>query len=235
MQYAAAFVIIGLVILIHEAGHFLAARITGIPVKIFSVGFGPRLFSRSMGGTEFRISLFPVGGYLLPDIEDEKDYFAIPILKRIVFAAGGPVINILAAVLLLGVVRAAQGAGPLGAAAEGIADAARTLAAMAASIPRIVGSPESLSGVVGIVAQGGDFIAGGLLRALRFSALISLNLALINLLPFPVFDGGKMLLCAAEGLHPALRRLHVPLSIAGWVLVLFLMVYVTVVDIGRII
>jgi regulator of sigma E protease len=235
MQYAAAFVIIGLVILIHEAGHFLAARIAGIPVKIFSVGFGPKLFSRSRGGTEFRISVFPVGGYLLPDIEDEKDYFALPIMKRIVFSAGGPAANIVAAILLLAAVRAAQGGGAFDAAGGGIVDAMRALAAMAASIPRIFGSPESLSGVVGIVAQGGAFIAGDLLRALRFSALISLNLALINMLPFPVFDGGKMLLCAAEGLHPVLRRLHLPLSVAGWVLILFLMVYVTVIDIGRII
>lgn len=54
---------IGFLILIHEAGHWAAARLLGIDVPIFSIGFGPRLFGFHAGGTDFRVSLLPFGGY----------------------------------------------------------------------------------------------------------------------------------------------------------------------------
>lgn len=55
---------IGLVIFVHELGHFLCARWVGVKVEIFSLGFGPRLVGWTRGGTDYRISLVPVGGYV---------------------------------------------------------------------------------------------------------------------------------------------------------------------------
>jgi regulator of sigma E protease len=69
-----AAVALGVLILLHEAGHFLVARRMGVGVEIFSLGFGPRLFGKRVGETDCRVSLFPLGGYvkLLGEEPDEE-------------------------------------------------------------------------------------------------------------------------------------------------------------------
>lgn len=64
---------IGLLIFLHEAGHFLAARLAGVRVEVFSLGFGPRLLGRVIGGTDFRLSLIPFGGYVMVAGQDPSD------------------------------------------------------------------------------------------------------------------------------------------------------------------
>ena len=55
---------IGLLIFVHELGHFLMAKKIGVRVLAFSLGFGPALFKKQWGETEYRLSLFPLGGYV---------------------------------------------------------------------------------------------------------------------------------------------------------------------------
>ena len=81
--------------------------------------------------------------------------------------------------------------------------------------------------------QGGQFVGDDILKALNFSILLSINLAILNLFPIPVFDGGKIILYLLEKLHPRLMRLHISLAIAGWIFIIGLLIYVTVLDIGR--
>ena len=73
----ATVLVFGTVVLVHELGHFLAARRFGIWVQEFSIGFGPALWSRAKKGTRYSIRLFPLGGYnLLPGEDpytDEQD------------------------------------------------------------------------------------------------------------------------------------------------------------------
>lgn len=70
----AAIVVFGLVVLVHEAGHFLAARRVGMWVQEFSIGFGPALWSRVRNGTRYSIRLLPLGGYnLLPGETPEEE------------------------------------------------------------------------------------------------------------------------------------------------------------------
>ena len=57
--------VFGAVILVHELGHFLAARHCGIHVEEFSIGFGPKIFQRRRGSTTYTLRLFPLGGYNL--------------------------------------------------------------------------------------------------------------------------------------------------------------------------
>lgn len=71
-----AVLVFGVLVLVHELGHFLAARRCGIRVEEFSIGFGPALFSREKHGTRFTLRLIPLGGYNLmtaPPQEDEDD------------------------------------------------------------------------------------------------------------------------------------------------------------------
>ena len=64
--------IIVLVIFVHEMGHYLAARAMGVAVDSFSIGFGKVLLKKKLWGTEWRLSLLPFGGYIMP--RGEQDY-----------------------------------------------------------------------------------------------------------------------------------------------------------------
>ena len=56
--------VLGVMVLIHELGHFLAARYFDVRVEAFSIGFGPRLFGFKRGDTDYKVCLFPLGGYV---------------------------------------------------------------------------------------------------------------------------------------------------------------------------
>ena len=68
----AALIGLGLLIVIHEWGHFLVAKLSGVGVVTFSVGFGPKLWVRKKGETEYALSAFPLGGYVKMVGEDRK-------------------------------------------------------------------------------------------------------------------------------------------------------------------
>jgi len=101
--------VLGLMIFVHELGHFLAAKAFGVRVLVFSLGFGKRLLHWTRGGTDYRISALPFGGYVRmagddPTTErhgDPGEFLAKPRWQRFVVVVMGPTMNILLAVLLL--------------------------------------------------------------------------------------------------------------------------------------
>lgn len=235
MNYAFAILILGIVILIHEAGHFLFARLSGVPVKCFSIGFGPKWIRWKRGGTEFVVSAIPVGGYVLPDIEDEKAFFRIPIGKRLIFTAGGPFLNILASLFLLSAMNAIQdGVSWSGLFVLPLLQASELIGQFVSGFLAVFTQPQQLTGAVGIVSAGGRFIGAGFVNALAFLLLLNLNLAVLNLLPLPPLDGGKIVLYLLEKIDRRLVRLHMPVAVTGWLLLIALIVYATYSDIGRI-
>lgn len=64
LTYLAPFLVFGLVVFVHELGHFLAAKMTGVYAPVFSLGWGSRLFGFRRGETDYRVSWFPIGGYV---------------------------------------------------------------------------------------------------------------------------------------------------------------------------
>jgi len=66
MSYLGVILLLGLLILVHEAGHLAAAQWTGIPVEGFSVGFGPKVWARRWSLTEYSLRAFPLGGFVMP-------------------------------------------------------------------------------------------------------------------------------------------------------------------------
>ncbi len=234
MNYLAVLIIIGILILVHELGHFIAARSVGVPVEVFSVGFGPALWKKTIGGTEYRISLVPLGGYVLPAVKDEHDYFLIPIYKRVIFSFGGPLANLAPILVLFGVLNTIQsGFSFAGVAIEPFRQTADLIYRILIAFANLFGKPDSVSGIVGILHDGGKFIGGESVNAVRLAIIISANLAIFNLLPLPVLDGGKILFCILEKISIRLRPLFVPIMVAGWVLIIGLMIYATVMDVGR--
>jgi regulator of sigma E protease len=105
-----AVVVLGLLIFVHELGHFIFAKLFGVGVEKFSLGFGPKIVGKTIGGTEYLVSAFPLGGYVKmvgesPDAEvsaeeQERSFMGKHPLKRIVIVAAGPIFNLLFAGLL---------------------------------------------------------------------------------------------------------------------------------------
>src|SRR6266550_6175791 len=102
-------VLIGVMILIHELGHFWAARYFGVGVEVFSFGFGPRLFGFRRGETDYRFSLILFGGYVKmmgeqvtdENIDDPRAFLAKPRWQRLIIALAGPFMNIVLAVAIV--------------------------------------------------------------------------------------------------------------------------------------
>ncbi|MBI3665991.1 MAG: RIP metalloprotease RseP, partial [Acidobacteria bacterium] len=101
--------VLGVMILVHELGHFLAARYFDVRVEAFSFGFGPRLFGRRRGDTDYRVCLLPLGGYVKmageqPGDEhtgDPREFMSKPRWQRLIIALMGPAMNVVLAVALL--------------------------------------------------------------------------------------------------------------------------------------
>ena len=107
--------ILGSAVILHEFGHFIVAKLLGIRVETFSVGFGPRLFGKKWGHTDYRVSAIPLGGYVklggdesnaplegqgASDIPPNEMFNLRPRYQRIMVALAGPVMNILTALAI---------------------------------------------------------------------------------------------------------------------------------------
>lgn len=111
LSYVPFVIILVAMIVIHEFGHFIVAKILGISVETFSVGFGPRLLGFRYAETDYRISAIPLGGYVkfrgenLEMIQGKSEgsideFLAQPKWKRLLVAVAGPVFNIVTAILI---------------------------------------------------------------------------------------------------------------------------------------
>ncbi|HVG27041.1 MAG TPA: RIP metalloprotease RseP [Acidobacteriaceae bacterium] len=105
-------IVLGIMVLVHEFGHFAVAKLCGVRVETFSIGFGPRLFGWRRGDTDYRLSLLPLGGYVkmsgdvpgeLPT-GDPGEFNAHPRWQRVLIALAGPVANFILSFGLLAAV-----------------------------------------------------------------------------------------------------------------------------------
>jgi regulator of sigma E protease len=113
-----------LLIVLHEAGHFAAAKATGMRVERFFLFFGPTIWSFRRGETEYGVKSIPIGGYVkitgmnpeedVPPEHEENAYYRKPVWKRIVVVAAGPAVNVVLAFLILFGVYLAAGHGRFG-------------------------------------------------------------------------------------------------------------------------
>lgn len=342
-------VVIGIIVLAHEWGHFIAARLTGIRVETFSIGFGPAIRSWTRGETEYRLSWLPLGGYVKMagmideglDGEDSitgapDEFMSKNTLQKIFVISAGVIMNFVLAVIVYTLVAGFWGVGQpselpvIGATSPGMpaaragllpgdrvlsVDGARTAdwAGLAAAIHArpgetvelrlLRGGADTLSvflapevavqpgagrvGLIGIepafdirrvgplqavsagarqtvavagvafgtiralvtgeaglkdiggpifIAQlSGESARGGLANFLAFLAFISVNIGFLNILPFPVLDGGHLVYVLIEAVirRPLPAKLKLWIQQAGMVLLLLLMVVVMKNDIFR--
>jgi regulator of sigma E protease len=343
-------IVLGVLIFFHEFGHFLIARLFGVGVEKFSLGFGPRLFGKKIGITDYRLSAIPLGGYVKmigeePDAEIEPADIPLSfthkhVAKRMLIVAAGPVFNILLAVLIffgifwtsgtfimkasIGSVRAespAEAAGlkqgdlitvingieinswdemaeiinasegqtlriairrqestldfsiapekmptqnifgediqryvigiaasresyskamnPIEAFSESLRQSYRVIELMVVIIAKLIKgdiSTDTLGGPIMIAQMAGDSAKAGVGSLIFFIALISINLAVINLLPIPVLDGGHLLFFLIEAIKgsPVSIKVREVAQQVGLFILILLMILVFYNDIHRI-
>lgn len=335
----AAIFVFGLLVLVHELGHFVTAKLTGMRVREFAIGFGPQIGSVQKGETLYSLRVVPLGGYndiagMDPEDQEAGDrgFSTKSVPARMLVILAGSFMNVILPILLffgifffsgvhtpnpepvLGKVLPGKPAAVAGleegdrilsidgrtistwkdfvstvAAADGQTELAvtverdgqtltkgvtpsydstakhalvgvmndaiithpglveswhlavestwRVIRLMVDALYRIVLelSGENLAGPVGIAQMAGEAAEMGLVPLLNFAALLSLNLAVINMFPLPGLDGGHFLgLCfeAVRGRALSPKALQVAQSI-GVALLLLLMIYVTRNDIFR--
>ena len=101
-------VVLGIMIFVHEWGHFIAAKLAGVRVEVFSFGFGMRLFGVKRGYTDYRLSALPFGGYVRMagdnPVEErtgaDYEFLSKPRWVRVLIAVAGPAMNLLLALLI---------------------------------------------------------------------------------------------------------------------------------------
>jgi len=108
-QFLTFLAVLGIIVLVHEFGHYIAARLMKIRVEVFSFGFGKRLFGKKIGDTDFRVSLIPVGGFVRMAGEEDFDpqhsasdqFMAKNRAQKIFTLVMGPAMNLVLALFLI--------------------------------------------------------------------------------------------------------------------------------------
>ncbi len=102
--------VLGVLVGIHEFGHYIVARMCGVQVETFSLGFGPKIASKKIGPTEYCLSIIPLGGYVrmlgddpneeIPEDEKDRSFLSQPVRKKIAIVLAGPAFNLLLAIVI---------------------------------------------------------------------------------------------------------------------------------------
>ncbi|HEY4506834.1 MAG TPA: site-2 protease family protein [Candidatus Paceibacterota bacterium] len=348
-------IVLGILVLVHELGHFVVAKKSGMKVEEFGFGFPPRLFGFKKGETTYSINWIPFGGFVKvmgedgQNPNDPRSFAAAKASTRANVLVAGVVMNVLLAVVLLSIANGvglrvgliegdsamqaedvrvqviqvapgspAEQAGlkvldeiiafsenghrfelktveqvqdailahkgrdvileikngdqintkniyvrsdpPLGEGAVGISlastgvirypwykapwhgiiDTANITAYTAVGYGTIIknlvtkGNPGmELSGPVGIAVVTGQAARIGFTYLMQFTALISVNLAILNIIPFPALDGGRLLFVVIEKLRrrPISKKVEAIVNSVGFALLIMLMIYVTTKDV----
>jgi len=327
--------VLSIVVLFHEVGHFAVARVLGFKIEEFSIGFGPRLFKKSHGDTEYSLRILPLGGFVRFLGEDEvshdkRAFNNQAAWKRALVLFAGPFMNVFLALLIAVIVLFSYGdyfpVPVIGqvvedspAAQAGLKVGDRIIAVngtdvkdyeevyqriqesldkkitfmvlrdeekltfemkpyydqktqsnrigivfaqekmrfsfgdsirfsvqwtvaiireMIAYLGRLFFRGQGINdlmGPVGTIGLIGQAARQGVEMVLRLSILISINLGVINLLPFPALDGGRLFFLAIEGLRgkPLSQEKEGLIHFAGFVVLILLMVLITFQDFTR--
>ena len=242
--------LLGFLVIIHEGGHFLVAKMCKVKVNEFSIGFGKVIWKKQGKETIYSVRMIPLGGFVQMegesvDSNDERAFTNVSIPKRIAIVSAGAIVNILFGIIAYFVLISTVGlqfADPakdtiLNRIYYGGINTGEFILSIFDSIKMLFTngvSVEQMTGPVGIsqiVVQ-----ASGFVNYIYILAVISVSLGVTNLLPIPALDGGKIILLIVE----AIRRKKITLeteakiTLIGFSLLIALSLYVTYHDVIRI-
>ena len=177
---------LGIVILVHEFGHFIFAKLFNVVTPVFSIGFGPALISISIKNTLFQIALLPFGGYveLDPVSLNAQPYFA-----KLMIMLGGIIFNILFAYSILWIIKLQRKTYDT----ENGISTYSNLKKQLSHILETTHQKRNIIGPIGIINILGTSFMNNHYLFWFILAIISINIGLFNIIPLPFLDGGKIL------------------------------------------
>lgn len=232
---------LSLIVLAHELGHYFFARLSGVRVLTFNIGFGPALWSFTRGGTEYALRLFPLGGFvqlagLDGDTGSAAELFGSKSwLRRFSIISGGALFNILLAWLIFTGLYMTRHPLAFG---QATLMFVRFAADFLRSVLLFFAHPTltDLSGPLGVLEVSAISVQQGWPVFWFCAAFLSLNLGVINLLPFPALDGGRLIFLFYELFFrrkPSPRLEHAAHAL-GLGLLLALIIFLSFQDIAKI-
>ncbi len=231
-------VILGFLVLIHETGHFLVARLFHVKVNEFSIGFGPKIWKKETPATCYSIRAVPLGGFVNMEGEaepsaQEGSFSRLSVPKRFAIVTAGAIVNILFG-LLLSLVIFWIASGDFSVAMATIGELITTTIEGLRDL--VVSAPNAAEQLVGPVGISGIISSTqGILDFLYVMAVISISLGVTNLLPIPALDGGKLVLLLLEAIRkkPLKEKTELTIQAVGMIFLLGLAAYVTFNDVTK--
>lgn len=230
--------LLGFLVLIHEGGHFIVAKLCKVKVNEFAIGFGPTIFSQKKGETKYALRLIPLGGFVSMEGEEERSdeegsFSSASITKRIAIVLAGGMVNIifglLAYFILISIMTNLK---------YGLLNTGEFIISILESLKQLFTGKVSATQMVGIVGISDIVVnTSGIGEYIYMLALISISLGLTNLLPFPPLDGGKVVIYLVEAIRRKQMKenIEIQLQMIGFAILIALSIYITYNDIIRII
>lgn len=220
--------LLGILITIHECGHFFVAKLCKVKVNEFAIGFGPIIWKKQGKETKYAIRLIPLGGFISMEGEEEKSdntksFSKASILKRIAIVSAGAIVNIIFGILIYICMCGLNNTWEL---ILSLGDSLIQLITGNVGIDQMVGPV----GIGTIVSKTGDTF-----EFLNLLALISISLGITNLLPIPALDGGKIVILIIEAIRkkPLKQETEVYIQMLGFSLLIALSIFITYRDIVK--
>lgn len=242
--------LLGFLIIIHEGGHFLVAKLCKVKVNEFSIGFGKTIWKKQGKETLYSIRLIPLGGFVQmegenEESEDKRAFSNVSISKRIAIVSAGAIVNIVFGILVYFVLVSTVGLQFVDPAKDTILNriyyggiqTKEFVLSLFESVKMLFTngiSADQMTGPVGIsqiVVQTTTFT-----NYIYILSLISVSLGITNLLPIPALDGGKIVLLLIEVVTRKKIKVETEavITMIGFVLIIGLALYVTYHDVIRI-
>ena len=242
--------LLGFLILIHEGGHFLVAKLCKVRVNEFAIGFGKVIWSRQGKETKYSIRIIPLGGFCSMEGEDEESdavgsFSKVSVWKRMAIVFAGATVNIIFGILVYFVLISSVGIQFLDPARDtffnriyyGAKGTGEFIATIFDSIKTLITGGIKTDQMVGIVGISEVVVkTNGIINYLYLLAVISVSLGVTNLLPIPALDGGKILILIIEIIRrkPMKMETEAKIQMLGFSILIALSLFVTYNDILRI-
>ena len=229
--------ILGILVIIHEGGHFLVAKLCKVRVNEFSVGFGKCIWSKTIKDTKYSLRIVPLGGYVSMEGEDEPSeedgsFSKASFWKKLAIVLAGPIVNIVFGILVyFALVSIKYGI------QVGITSTGSFFGALIESIRIMVTGGATMNDLAGPVGIGAIVAkTSGLVDFVYLLCVISLSLGVSNLIPIPPLDGGKLAIYIVEAIKrkPLKEETTLKLQMLGFVFIIGLSAFVMYNDITKI-
>ena len=242
--------LLGFLVLIHEGGHFLVAKMCKVKVNEFAIGFGKILLQKQGKDTKYSLRLIPLGGFCSMEGEDEESddpgsFSKASVWKRMVIVLAGATVNIVFGILVYFILVSTVGIQFADPAKDTIANriyygaqgTGQFIKAIFDSIKTLFSGGLKTNQMVGIVGISEVVVkTNGIINYLNLLAVISVSLGVTNLLPIPALDGGKILILLIEIIRrkPMKIETEAKIQLIGFSILIALSLFVTYNDILRI-